>query len=255
MLTYPATITLSTSTLTFLTRQLRAHRVAIRSPWRKLSAHRQALLVLAHLRNGDTYARLASGFGVGVATVYRYLREAVDLLAARAPSLTAALWVLAWSFNTFAILDGTVVRTDRLGGANNRRYYSGQHHHHGVNLQGLTDPSGRLIWISTGLPGSVHDLTAARAHGVFTSINRAGLYLYADKGYASGEADLLLVPYKGRQLPASYTDANKVHSAIRSRGERGFATLKTWKILTRVRACPRRVGPLAQAILTLENEG
>lgn len=54
MLIYPATITLSTSTLTFLTRQLRAHRVAIPSPWRKLSAHRQALLVLAYLRNGDT---------------------------------------------------------------------------------------------------------------------------------------------------------------------------------------------------------
>ena len=63
--------------------------------WRKLTAGQQALLVLAHLRNGDTYARLAAGFGVGLATVYRYVREATDLLAARAPSLTAALWRLA----------------------------------------------------------------------------------------------------------------------------------------------------------------
>ena len=41
--------------------------------------------MLAHLRNGDTYARLAAGFGIGIATVYRYIREALDLLAAQAP--------------------------------------------------------------------------------------------------------------------------------------------------------------------------
>jgi hypothetical protein len=39
------------------------------------------LLVLAHLRCGNTYSRLAAGFGVGVATVHRYVAELVDLLA------------------------------------------------------------------------------------------------------------------------------------------------------------------------------
>ncbi len=85
--------------------------MAIGNRWRKLPARDQALLVLAHLRNGDTYARLAAGFSIGVASIYRYIREAVDLLAAYAPSLTAAWWALAWTFNAFAILDGTVVRT------------------------------------------------------------------------------------------------------------------------------------------------
>ena len=42
--------------------------------------------MLAHLRCGDTYARLAAGFGVGVATVYRYIREAVEVLATLAPT-------------------------------------------------------------------------------------------------------------------------------------------------------------------------
>jgi DDE superfamily endonuclease len=37
-----------------------------------LDPGRQALLVLAHLRCGDTYARLAGGFEVSVATVFRY---------------------------------------------------------------------------------------------------------------------------------------------------------------------------------------
>jgi hypothetical protein len=113
----------------------------------------QALLVLAHLRNGDTYTRLAEGFTVGVATVCRYVHEAVDLLAVQAPSLTAALWHLARNDHSLGLLDGTVVRTDRIGGTRNRLYYSGRHGHHGVNLQGLTDPRrGDLIWISNGLP-------------------------------------------------------------------------------------------------------
>lgn len=96
--------------------------------------------MLAHLRNGDTYIQLAAGFGVGMATGYRHLREAVDLLAAQAPSLTAARWARAATFTTFAIPDETVVRIDRLGRANNRRCYPGKHRPAGVNLQRLTDP-------------------------------------------------------------------------------------------------------------------
>jgi hypothetical protein len=45
--------------------------------WRRLSAARQTLLALAPLRCGDTYAQLAAGF----ATVYRYIREAVEVLS------------------------------------------------------------------------------------------------------------------------------------------------------------------------------
>jgi DDE superfamily endonuclease len=50
------------------------------SMWRRLDP-RQALLVLAHLRCGDTYARLAGAFQVSITTVFRYIREVVDLLA------------------------------------------------------------------------------------------------------------------------------------------------------------------------------
>src|SRR5215472_11553559 len=153
MLFYRAALPLSRSTLDYLAGVVRRHRRAIGSCWRRLNPGRQALLVLAHLRNGDTYARLAEGFGIGLATVWRYVREAVDLLAARAPSLTAALWRLAHNGHNLGILDGTVVAIDRLGGELDRLYYSGKHHHHGVNLQGLVDPRrGDLVWISNGLP-------------------------------------------------------------------------------------------------------
>lgn len=39
-----------------------------------------------------------------VASVYRYYPEAVDLLAAQAPSLSAALWALTWTSDIYAIL-------------------------------------------------------------------------------------------------------------------------------------------------------
>ncbi|MGJ3560429.1 transposase family protein [Streptomyces sp. INA 01156] len=47
-----------------------------------------ALLVLAHLRCGHTYAQFAAGFAIGTTTAYHYVAEAVDVLAAFArPSL------------------------------------------------------------------------------------------------------------------------------------------------------------------------
>jgi DDE superfamily endonuclease/Helix-turn-helix of DDE superfamily endonuclease len=250
--TYPGTIALSRAHLTHLAGLIRTHRRAIGSVWRKLSPARQALLALAHLRNGDTYTRLAAGFGVGVATVFRYVREAVDLLAACAPSLTAALWRLAHNGHQLGILDGTVVRIDRLGGDNDRRYYSGKHGHHGVNLQGLVDPRhGDLAWISDGLPGSTHDLTAARTHDIIDSATRAEVQLLGDKGY-QGAGGTVATPHKGRKLTKEQKAHNRMVNSIRGPGERGFAVLKAWRIFGRVRCCPQRVAPMAKAVLTLE---
>jgi hypothetical protein len=121
VLTYPATIPLSRRSLTHLADLLRAHRARRGTRYRRLSAGRQALLVLAHLRNGDTPARLAAGFAVSPTTAWRYIREAVDLLAATAPTLADAMAGIARL--AYAILDGTLIRTDRLSGSADRRLY------------------------------------------------------------------------------------------------------------------------------------
>jgi hypothetical protein len=88
LLSYPATITLSNRTLNQLADLIRRERHQRRSRWRRLQPGQQALLVLAHLRNGDTYARLAAGFTIGTSTAWRYVRD--DLLAALADDVTAA---------------------------------------------------------------------------------------------------------------------------------------------------------------------
>lgn len=93
-------------------------------------------LALAHLRNGDP-TRLACGFEIGVATAWRYVREAVDLLAATADDLdTAMTHIRALAY---AILDATLIPIDRV--ADQKPYYSGKHRRHGVNVQVIADPA------------------------------------------------------------------------------------------------------------------
>jgi transposase-like protein len=71
MLFYPTALPLSRQTLTYTAGIIRRHRKQIGSPWRKLNPGQQALLVLACLRKGETYAELAAGFGVSTATAWR----------------------------------------------------------------------------------------------------------------------------------------------------------------------------------------
>jgi hypothetical protein len=92
MLVYPSGVDVSSSALRFLAARLKEHRRGLGTRWRRLNAGRQALLTLAHLRNGQPYAQLAAGFGIGTTTAYRYITEAVNLLAALAPTLAEALW-------------------------------------------------------------------------------------------------------------------------------------------------------------------
>ncbi|MGW3829600.1 IS5/IS1182 family transposase, partial [Streptomyces microflavus] len=56
MLVHPSSIDLSCRTLRYLTGRLVARRREIGTRWRCLTPGRQALLALAHLRCGDTYA-------------------------------------------------------------------------------------------------------------------------------------------------------------------------------------------------------
>jgi hypothetical protein len=142
---------------------VRRHRKKIGSCWRSLNPERQALLVLVHLRNGESFAALGAGFGVGTATAWRYVHQAVALLAARAPKLDTALGAATRAGQAFVVIDGTLIPIDRV--AADRPFYSGKHRKHGMNLQVIASPQGEILWVSGALPGAVHDLTAARIWG------------------------------------------------------------------------------------------
>ncbi|MDG4795525.1 transposase family protein [Micromonospora sp. WMMD1082] len=251
MLSYPATIPLSTRTLNRLANLIRAHRAQRRCRWRRLDPGRQALLVLAHLRNGDTYARLGAGFAIGTTTAWRYVHEAIDLLAAIADDLNACAGRAVRL--AYAILDGTLIPIDRV--ADQRPYYSGKHRRHGVNVQVVADPAGRLVWASPALPGATHDLTAARTVGLIDALTCCNVMTFADKAY-QGAGGTVRTPFKRHRhrprLSRWQKAVNRSHARIRALGERAVATLKTWKILVKLRCCPRRSTAIVQAILVLQ---
>ena len=252
MLSYPSTISLSSRTLNHLADRIRSHRNQCRSRWRRLDPGRQALLALAHLRNGDTYTRLAAGFDIGVSTAWRYVQEAIALLAADADDLATAMHRIRRL--AYAILDGTLIPTDRV--ADQKPYYSGKHKRHGVNVQVIADAAGRLVWASPALPGAVHDLTAARTHDIIEALTSADVMTFADKGY-QGARGSVHTPFKRRRfrpkLSRRQKAVNRAYAKIRARGERAIATLKTWKILAKLRCCPRRATAIVQAILVLHH--
>jgi hypothetical protein len=43
------------------------------------------------------------------------------------------------------------------------------------------------------------------------------------------------------------------HARIRALGGRAIATLKTWRLLSKLRCCPRRATAIVQAILALHH--
>ncbi|WP_330282259.1 IS5 family transposase [Streptomyces sp. NBC_00588] len=248
MLVYSSGVDVSSSALRFLAARLRERRRTLGTRWRRLSAGRQALLTLAHLRNGQPYAQLAAGFGVGTTTVYRYVNEAVELLAALAPTLAEA--VRAASMKAFVILDGTLLSIDRI--AADRPFYSGKHKKHGMNVQVIADPKGRLLWASPALAGAVHDVRAAREHGIIDALAEAGINCWADTGY-QGAGGTVRLPYRGRwdRLSAGQQAVNRSHAKVRALVEQAIATLKSWRLLRKLRCSTTRITSLVQAVLTL----
>lgn len=248
MLVYPSSVDVSSSALRFLSARLRARRHALGTRWRRLNAGRQALLALAHLRNGHTYTQLAAGFGVGTTTAYRYVTEAVELLAALAPTLAEA--GRAASMTAYLILDGTLLPIDRI--AADRPFHSGKHKKHGMNVQIIADPKGRFLWASPALPGAVHDVRAAREHGIVDALAEAGITCWADKGY-QGAGGTVRTPYRGcwNNLSTGQQAVNRSHAKIRALVEQAVATLKSWRLLRKLRCSTTRITSLVQAVLCL----
>ena len=258
MPSYPAGVTVSNHALVTLSDALRRRRSQVGTRWRRLSAGQQALLVVAHLRMGETYADLAAGFGIGTTTVFRYITEAVEVLDALVPTLREAIAVAVRK--AFVIVDGTLMRIDRvgMGSGRDRPYFSGRHKCHGVNVQVIADPAGRLIWASPALPGVRHDMGAARDHGIIDALREAGVKVIVDHGYRGSGFDTSqrrrpADPETGqrRRLSRNQREVNSAHARQRGPGERANAQLQAWRILRKIRCCPRRATTLVKAILVL----
>ena len=222
------------------------------------TVHTQVVLVLRWLRHRLDLRTLAGEVGLSIATAYRYLHEALDVIAAHAPDLGDVLRRARAAELPFVCLDGTLVPTDRVATRAERghhRGYSGRHHAFGGTVQVLTDSTGFPLWVSDVRPGSTHDLTAARELVLPTLYPHAarGLPVLADKGY-TGAGVGIHVPVKHQpQGPLHINNRcyNSLITALRAPAERGNALLGRWRALDRVTLCPQRIGAIAAAALVL----
>jgi hypothetical protein len=111
------------------------------------------------------------------------------------------------------------------------------------------------LWASDVLPGSTHDITAARLL-VLPGL-RPWLAVFpclADSGY-EGAGRGVLVPVKKPRKNELDTDTkcrNTLLRGLRYQGERGFAVLKErWAALQHVTVSPTQIGDIAKAALVL----
>jgi hypothetical protein len=171
VLSYRVTLDVPLQLALFVSRLLAEHRreIGTRDGTRALTCWKQAIFALAWFRDRPDIRRLGQGSGISQATAYRYKDEAIEVLATKAPSLREALDKAAEQGLPYLIPDGTLISSDRCAGKKTSkkgreidRWYSGKAHHPAGNVQTLSAPGGVPLWVSDVLPGSTHDLTAAR---------------------------------------------------------------------------------------------
>jgi hypothetical protein len=258
VITYRATLDVPADTVALVSRWLAAYRrVHDHRPWQRAATpYVQAVMVLRWFKDATDLRLLARDARVSIATAYRYLHEAIDVIAAHAPDLPEVLahgLAEGWGF---VCLDGTLIPSTRSSApseAGHDVWYSGKHKKHGGNIQVLTGPTGYPEWVSDVEPGSTHDITAARVHALPALYPAAarGLPTLTDKGY-NGAGIGIHVPTKGRNLHTDNQAHNAMISALRAPAERANALLKrTWKALERVTLDPWRIGAITAAALVL----
>lgn len=265
MIAYPAILDVSVELIRYVAGLLRAERKArrTRKDSRALTCWFQAVFAIAWFRDQPEIARHGRAFGISQATAYRYLHEAIDVLADQAPDLHQALRRAAEDGISHLILDGKVFDTDRcrtktlsVKGEQIDAWYAGKTHDFGGNVQALFEPDGFPIWTSDVEPGGVVDIQAARQHVLPAAYPAARtMPILADPGY-QGAGHGIHTPFKqptnGNVLCVDNRTYNALLRALRCLGERGFALLtQRWKTLQQTTLSPSRLGDIVRAALVL----
>ncbi len=266
MIAYRATLDVPRELVQFVAKLLAAERRRRGTPAgsRALTCFWEAVLALRWFRDRTSPGTLARDHGISRATACRYLDEVIELLAEQAPDLRQALERAKDTGFSHVILDGKIIPADRckepaisVKGQVIDLWYSGKAHSHGGNVQAVLAPDGFPLWVSEVEPGSVHDITAARALALPALYRAAatGLPTLADPGYDGAGIGIHMPvkqPADGQELDIGTRTRNALQRSLRCLGERGFALLnQRWRTLQHITASPGKIGGITRAALVL----
>jgi hypothetical protein len=138
--------------------------------------------------------------------------------------------------------------------------HSGKHKSHGLLFLALTDEAGNLIWISAARRGAASEIKTARHDKLCEHLRTAGLGALADLGFVGLDQNpddpvvITGVKRTRKKKPtAGQKQTNQIIAAARTPVEHGFAAMKNWRVLTRLRLNPARATNLLRALLVLTN--
>jgi len=249
---------LSSATLEAIRGEVAGYRRQVKSRWGKKTAGQLTDLIAAVLFHDQRPADVAPPAGISEATVRRWLHRVITGLAGRAPRLDRVLRRAVRDGLEVLLLDCTLIRTIRRGGPANRPNFNGKHRCHGLLFLAVTDTRGNLLWIGHARLGKTSDLTCARQAHLAAKLRRHGLAGVGDLAFTALDDDpgdpVIITGYKAsrwRPLSPGQKQANQIVAALRAPGEHGFASLKHWRILHKLRLNPKHATVLLRALLVL----
>jgi hypothetical protein len=235
--TYSAICDVPEETVLHVSALLHAHRRAIgtRAGRRAGTERTQAKMVLRWFRDDAAIRILAAEAKLAICTAYRYLHEAIDVIAETAPGLHDVLDRAKREGWSHLLLDGTLIHIDRVDERNEQGHhlwYSGKHKTQGGNVQILAEPNGFPAWSSDVEPGSTHDLTAAQKHclGALYQAATEGIPTLTDKGYQRAGIGVHH-PVKGRDLDAGSAGCNALLTGLRALGRVSAKSHFSWSVV------------------------
>jgi hypothetical protein len=162
-LVYQVHLPLSSATLRLVAQAIGTYRTEVGSRWRKLPDGQAALIVLAALRHDQRPHDLAAAYGICAKTVYRWITQAVTVLARQAPRLDRVLARAARDGHHVLLMDGTCLPVERPHHRRREhRRYCPKHKTHHLRVITITDTHGRLLWISAATGARTHEATQAK---------------------------------------------------------------------------------------------
>lgn len=240
-------------------------RTGTRRGRRALGCFAQAVLLLRFMRQRAAVADLARDNTVSLSSAYRYLHEALDVLADQAPDLADVIEDALKAGHEHLLLDGTSIPTDRIHdcGPGSDRWNSGKPPPEWVPPAPRRQRPSRLRprrSTPMGFTGRTrrhprpHRSPPPRPTALHPAAAR-GLPVLADKGHIGAGAGVRVPvrrPRRGQVLDRSTRGWNSYVNTDRSFVEHGIAHLKVrWRALARATLCPWRISAIVATALVL----